>query len=178
MLHRRFYYIAVLGLLSTSFLVNNSNLANAASDDGTGDASIIAAIGITADRNLDFGEIVPNAAGGGNCTVTLTAVENTVQGGSCSIVNGTPTSASFDVTGEASTDYVITVPLGNVNIARIGGGGASMNMSSLAHSYGAGNGTIGVGGTDTFYVGGTLTVSEAQMTGNYTGTFSVTVEYE
>ena len=172
----RFYYATALGL--SMGLLFNASVANAADDDGTGRASIISAIGITADRDLDFGDIVPNQAGGGSCTVILSAAETTNRTGTCSIVNGTPASASFDVTGEGSAGYIITVPAAPVSISRVGGGGASMNISTFTHSYGVGNGTLGVGGTDTFYVGGTLTVAEGQMTGNYEGTFNVVVEYE
>jgi hypothetical protein len=38
-------------------------------------------------------------------------------------------------------------------------------------------GTLSGGGAQTINVGGTLTVGSAQVVGSYTGTFSVSVEY-
>lgn len=79
--------------------------------------------------------------------------------------------AQFTVTGEATYGYAITVPSGSITISN---GTTTMSVGSFTASKASGTLTAG---TDTFKVGGTLTIGAAQATGSYTGTFDVTVAY-
>jgi hypothetical protein len=84
------------------------------------------------------------------------------------------------VAGQASTTYALTLPatitvtkavtletmtIGTL-LARFNGAGADAVTSTLDGA-----------GTDSFTVGGTLSVSAGQVAGTYAGTFDVTVAY-
>jgi len=86
--------------------------------------------------------------------------------------------ASFSVTGEANTTYAIVLP---VNVS-LNSGGNSMEIKALSARFNGKNddavtGTLNASGSDSFNVGGTLSVYKAQSVGTYEGTFPVTVAY-
>ncbi|MEQ3747275.1 MAG: DUF4402 domain-containing protein [Henriciella sp.] len=82
------------------------------------------------------------------------------------------TAAAFDVAGEADYSYAITLP-SSVNISN--GSGGTMAVNNFTGSKASGTLTAGA---DDFTVGGTLTVAANQASGEYTGTFAITVEYQ
>ena len=148
--------VVAFGSLSTAAL--------AASVNGTANAQVLAPIAITAGTALNFGTIAGNTAG----TVVVTAGgSRTFTGG----VVGTAASfspATFNVTGTAAATFAMTYP-GSFNVTS----GANTMAVTVT---GAATGALS-GGTASFPVGGTLTVGTAQPAGAYTGTYSMTVEY-
>ena len=84
---------------------------------------------------------------------------------------GCPSGASFDVTGDGNANYSITLP----SSTTLSSGGNTMIVDTFNHDAGA-SPTL-VGGSDTFNVGATLHVGATQASGTYSGTFSVTVNY-
>ena len=92
-----------------------------------------------------------------------------------SVINPTDAarkSGKFTVTGLAGSTYKLTVP----ESTTIANGSNSMTIALTKSASSTGN-TLS-GGTSTFYVGGTLSVGATQATGNYSGTYTVTVAYE
>ena len=87
-------------------------------------------------------------------------------------VTGTVSAAQFTVTGANSTTYAITLP----GLTPLNSGGNSMNIDAFLTDIGA-TGTLSGSGSQTFFVGSTLHVAAAQPAGTYTGSFSVTVNY-
>lgn len=143
-----------------------SSAAMAASATGTANAQVLAPIAITAGTALNFGTIAGNGAG----TVIVTP------GGARSFTGGVVGTAAafaagtFNVTGTGGATFAMTYP-GSFNVS------ANAGANTMAVTVnGAATGTLS-GGTASFPVGGTLTVGAAQAAGAYTGTYSMTVEY-
>jgi hypothetical protein len=137
-------------------------------------AQILGAIALTVGDPLEFGGIVPGT--GGTVEITTAGVRNltTVTGVTAST---TPTAASYTVTGTGLVPYTITIPTASFNITNTTGtGNETMEVTSMTCSGGL-NHVFAANGTDAFTVGGTLTVTNGQTPGLYTGTFDVTVEY-
>jgi hypothetical protein len=157
---------------------------SSATATGTATANVIHPITLTASRPLAFGNVVPGAALG---TLVIAGTSGGAQSFTGGVTQpggqkGTVSSAQFDVSGEGTYTYTITIPTAAVTISD---GNAPDDMtvdtwtSSIATTAGAGvlNGALGAVGTQSFFVGGTLNVGAAQAAGSYTGSFSVTVAY-
>jgi hypothetical protein len=144
-------------------------------------ANVIRPITLTKNVDLAFGNVVP-AAGAGTMvlpatsgTPTATFTSGVTQPGTTQ--HGTVTAAKFTAGGEGSFTYSITLP---ASAATLVGPALSVDMTVdtwTVSTAGTLSGTAGTGGTEIFYVGGTLNVGAAQAPGGYTGTFSVTVAY-
>jgi hypothetical protein len=170
--------LVAVGLVAgaTGAMAQSSATAN-----GNATATVIRPITLNSTVDLAFGSVVPSVAGG---TLALSAASPAVptatgitQPGSQA---GIVTAAVFNVGGEATFTYSITLPSSAATITD----SASHNMtvdgfssSAVSGTLGTLNGTAGNAGTQSFYVGGTLHVGSNQAPGNYTGTFSVTVAY-
>ena len=133
-------------------------------------ADIIAPLQITNSAALYFGTIAPSLTTADQVVVTSSGTRSC--GSELTCVTADHTAAGFSVTGEADYVYNITLP---TSISISNGGGGSMTVDTFTGS--KASGTL-VSGSDTFNVGGTLSVTANQPTGEYTGTFSVTVEYQ
>lgn len=144
--------------------------AQAADADASAGAEIIAPLQIANVDALYFGTIAPSLSSGD--TVVVNAAGARTCGAELTCLTDDHTAASFNVTGEADNVYTITLP-SSVSIGN--GAGASMTVNAFTGSQNTG--TL-VAGADSFTVGGTLNVAANQAAGEYTGTFSVTVEYQ
>lgn len=144
-------------------------------------------IAVVKTSDLDFGEIVNN--GGGQVTVAP-STGRTFSGAGVTAGPRGSTLASFNVMGKTggsktSRRYQITFIGGGSpgqGSVTLTSGSDSMAASLQAYIGGVipalGRGTLNSGtGTDTFQVGGTLTVGAAQPDGDYTGIFTVVVTY-
>lgn len=144
--------------------------AIAADADSTAGAEIIAPLQISNSAALYFGTIAPSLTAGD--TVVVSAAGAKSCGAELTCLTDDHTAAQFDVTGEADASYTISLPT-SVSISN--GAGANMTVDNFTGS--KATGTL-VSGADSFNVGGTLGVAANQATGEYTGTFTVTVEYQ
>jgi hypothetical protein len=143
--------------------------SHAASTSADATATVIVPIAITKNADLAFGKF---AAGAGGDVVMSTAGARSSTGG---IVLSTVTpgnAASFAVSGDANATYAITLPAN----ATLTSGANTMTVASFTSNPST-TGTLSAGGTATLLVGGTLSVASAQAAGSYSGSFSVTVEY-
>ncbi len=129
--------------------------------------TLLAPISISASADMDFGTVGPTGTAG-TVTVTPAGARSSVD---VDLLGGTPAAASFDVTGASGQTYFITLPSSDT----LSSGGNTMTVDTFNHDAGA-TPTL-VGGSDTFNVGATLSVGAAQAGGTYSGTFSVTVNY-
>lgn len=151
-----------LGLV-LAFITNH---ANAASVNANANQIVTAAIAIVKVSDLEFGSA---AQGDASKTVAPGSSENSEN-------------ASFTVTGQPSTAYTITLPVdGTVKMITAGGGTSDteINVNSFASTPAAGaNGLLNGSGTETLFAGATrAALSATQVTGTYTGAFTVTVVY-
>lgn len=89
---------------------------------------------------------------------------------------GSPAAAQFTVTGTPNAVFTISLPVdGTVLLSD--GGGNTMALNSFVSSPN-GVGTLSGGGSQLINVGASLTVSNQQVSGAYSGSFSVTVNYQ
>ncbi len=104
----------------------------------------------------------------GTVTVTPAGARSSVD---VDLFGGFPSAATFNVTGASGANYSITLP----SSATLTSGGNTMTVDTYTDDAGA-TPTL-VGGSDTFNVGATLHVGATQVSGTYSGTFAVTVNY-
>jgi hypothetical protein len=158
----------VLGLaLATTLCAGEVFAATATSDVS---ASIVPAITITKNTDMEFADVV--ASGSAGTVVLSTAGARSVTGGA-TLGNGTgAAAAAFTVSGDPSSTYSISLPAS----ATITSAPNTMTVNTFTSSP-SGTGTLSVGGTQALSVGATLQVGASQAQGTYTGTFDVTVAY-
>lgn len=132
-------------------------------------AKVITPIAITKTADLNFGTIISGPAG--TVTVTPAGVE-TASGASVLNPNPNVSAAQFNVTGEPSTAYSISLPTS----ITISNGSQTMTVDNFS-SNPTPSGLLSGLGSQALQVGGRLNVLTNQATGSYSGVFSVTVAY-
>ena len=171
--------IAIAFVASVIGFAGTASAQRTASASATASAKIVSGISLSKVQDLNFGQVVRSTAAG---TVVLdpTSASRTFNGGVTVGQNGGNAYAQFTASGEASYAYSLTMP-SSVTLTQTvtSGTPATMTVTSLASTLGSSNnGSLNNEGTNTFNVGGTLNVGASQATGNYTGTFNVTVSYQ
>jgi hypothetical protein len=157
-------------ILMTIAALNVNAQATSATDDATATARIITPITLTNTQGLAFGNIASSNAIG---SVTISpAGARTHTGGVTPSVIGTFNNAIYNATGEANATYTISLPA-SVNITS---GSNSMVVNGFT-SDPAATGLFSGAGTQTINVGATVNVGASQPTGDYSGTYDVTIAY-
>lgn len=166
--------IALAAIVAMASLAASS--AHAAQATATASGTVVAPIAVSVNTNLAFGSF---AAGTGG-TITVSTSGARTNSGVVLMTGGASSAARFDITGAANTTYSIT----HGGTAVLTNGGDTMAMSKFSDLTAAnstsGNvsaGTLDGAGTQSLYVGATLTVDASQAAGTYTGTVIATVEY-
>lgn len=159
----------------------STKLLAQATENTTAGAVIITPISIAETSPLHFGVMAVLAGTPGTCVLTTQGVRSATGGVNLSAQAPLATNAAYDVSGQASTTYAITLPA-TITVTETVGSVATMTIGTLlARTASAGadglTGTLDGLGADSFTVGGTLTVAAAQLAGTYAGTFDVTVAY-
>lgn len=153
--------------------------AHAADTNVTANAAIVRPNTLIKTDDLDFGTLISGPTGG---TVSIDAVTGarTATGGATPVGAGTQR-AIFQGTGGI---LLITVSGStSVTLTRAGGGAAPMTATLVRAASTSGGGIALLGstllpsGVQTYYIGGTLTVPANQPEGDYSGTFTLTVNY-
>ena len=139
--------------------------AQAATATATAKAKILSPITVTKTADLDFGTIITSGAA---ANVTVSTAGARTCGGTLVCTNPV-TAAAFNIAGSVAA----------VNISS----DASVSLTSGANTMSATLNTSKAtspmtGGTDSFTVGGVLSVGATQADGSYSGTFTVTVNYQ
>lgn len=159
----------IVAILAVALTFAAAGRASAATESADALATIVAAIAITKDDDLDFGQIVPSVDPG--TVVMATDGTRSVTGGVTLGNAGSAGPALFTVTGASSATYAITLPTSE----SLTGPGDPMTLDTFT-SDPAGTGLL-TGGTQTLKVGGTLHVGANQAIGDYSTSFDVTVAY-
>lgn len=139
-------------------------------------ASVNAKQTFSSSQALAFGRFV--AGTGGTIKVPpLTGAVRTITGG-VTLLNSTVTAASFTITDNSAkyASATVTITLPSDGTVSLSNGTNQMAVNSFT-SNPSGTGVMS-GGSLTFLVGATLTVGANQPSGNYSGSFSVTVNYQ
>jgi hypothetical protein len=154
--------------------------AQAADQTGTAAAAVVRPNTLIKTDDLDFGTLISGAAG--SVTINPITAARTTSGG-VTPVGGGAQRATFQGTG----GWLLLIVTGSnsVTLARTGGGAAPMTASLTRAVSTSGGGitllgpsaTLFPSGVQTYYIGGTLTVPANQPAGDYSGTFTLTVNY-
>jgi hypothetical protein len=161
----KFGLVSAFALVGASFGVSG----HAATATANGTATVIAPMAITKTLDLRFGKFAPGATAG-TVLMTTAGVRSATGGVVLSALNAGG-AASFNVTGDTTATYAITLPAS----VTLTDGTNNMTLDALT-SNPSGTGAL-TAGTQTLLVGGTLNVGISQVAGAYTAAFDVTVEY-
>ena len=153
--------------------------AHAADLGGTANAAVVRPNTLIKTDDLDFGTLISGPTGG---TVTINPLTNGRGAiGGATLVGNDGRRAVFQGTGGI---FLITVSGStSVTLTRIGGGAPAMTASLVRAATTSGGGIALLGatllpsGVQTYYIGGTLTVPANQPAGDYSGTFTLNVNY-
>lgn len=147
----------------------------AAGGGGQGQVTALRPLAVTKRTDMNFGLIQRPLAGASLVTAEASAK---VGAGGANISAGIPGAgaavAFFDVTGEGGQQISVNVP---PSMVISGPGTITVTLHSLATPAPTLSGTLGSGGTYSFGVGGSLTVTSTTPTGFYSGVFTVSIDY-
>ncbi len=158
-----FVKAAILGSVIASL---GATSAQAATATATARAKILRQVTLTNTSDLQFGTIVSGTAAS---TVGISAAGARTCGAGL-VCSGTTTAAGFTIGGTTGQVVTISVPA-SVTL----NSGTNNMTATLAAS--AASATM-VANAGSFTVGGSLGVGANQADGDYTGTFTVTADYQ
>lgn len=187
-----FKKIAVLGTAAVALVATPAYAAPVTNSNGKAKARVVKplTLDIVGNDTLDFGTIVlPAAATGTSAVVNIAATSagTTSNGGACGtdfVCSGAvAASINYNMTGTQGQDVDVTLP--STATITLVGGAATLSValtSSLSNTDGDAALDVvlpnsGASGFD-FYVGGSLTVADTTVEGEYEGTFDVTADYQ
>ncbi len=161
-----FTFAAVLfGFASISFA---QTTGNATINVG---ATIAQALKITNVEDLHFGTIAVTSSG--STTSTITAASDGSRTGTAVYIGENYTIGEFLIEGEKGQTVNLSVDAS----AKLTKGSDEMNIVFARSIAGNSFELDSSSGKTTMYVGGTLTIADDQASGEYTGTYKVTVNY-
>ena len=167
----------LLGATTILAMGVGAQTVEAATDSVSIQAIILDPVQITATEVLNFGSLTATTAG----TVALDNADTLTPSAGITSVGGTITSGGFTLKGSTGRAIDVTAPA-SVNIAcgadtmsvsafTVDGGGVDINATAFTRSLAA--------ATETgFKLGGTLNVGAAQAAGTYTGSVTLTANYQ
>lgn len=149
-----------------------------ASDSATATAKIIRPIAVTKDQDMTFGTLV---RGSGTVTVSNTG-SRSVTGDVQQLASTSASNAQFTVAGEGGQSIAVTVPA-TVTMTNTTGSGAETltitttnDMSGSAGAQTLSN-ALGTDGDLVVKIGGSFPLTTATATGVYSGSFTVSANY-
>ena len=158
--------IALMGAFAAAAMVSTG--ANAATQTATAEVDIIAAVQLTQDVGLDLGVAASSATAG---TVTLNAGSGARTCSAGVTCVGGSQRGQFTVSGATAT-YVVGITVPASTTLTSGGNTMALSLNPSMTSF------TSTGASQIFYVGGVLSVAAIQAAGTYTGTYSVSADYQ
>lgn len=154
-------------------------VAHAADRNGIVNAAVVRPNTLIKTEDLDFGTLLSGPGGG---TVTINPLTNARSAtGGTTLVGNNGRRAVFQGTGGVL--LILISGSTSVTLTRAGGGAPPMTASLVRAASTSGGGIALLGstllpsGVQTYYIGGTMTVPANQPPGDYSGTFTLTVNY-
>ena len=138
----------------------------------------MAPIGITNTTTLKFGTIGADASAISTVTVSNTGTRSAT-GNAVLYTSGQQFATGvFAITGTPNAAFTVSVPSATTNLA----GPSGSTAMTITGTTGwipsiTTNGVLSSSGTATLNLGATLNVGKAQLAGDYTGSYDVTVNY-
>ncbi|MDZ4373518.1 MAG: DUF4402 domain-containing protein [Phenylobacterium sp.] len=170
--------LRLLSLSAAMVAVAGGAQAAPVSANTTAQANIVSPNQVSATRDLEFGTIARPTAG--TTTVTVASAASGTATPSVSGGNGfVPTSglahaATFRITGTNGQTYSVTA--NTLSFPGAGGNLTNINAESPVAAGGTLN-TIPASGTDDLFVGGRFDITNTTAINTYSGTLSVTVDF-
>lgn len=167
-------FLATAGAVAVLALTSTPAQAAAPSAQANATAKIYKPLTISKTQDLDFGVVVIAGTSFAAETVTLgTGGTITACGGGTNLTcTGSPTAARFHLVGSNNANVTVSSPAFNLT----GPGTLAVTPSSLTQTVNLG-GTGNTTGVDV-NLGGSINVSSATVEGIYTGTWTVTADYQ
>ena len=177
----------IMIIVSVCFTVE-TNAQTASTVNATAGARIIVPMTLTGQNSLNFGTTNKQSGVSGSVVLSTTDASLDFNGGVSSSVIGDPASnAIFNVSGTYNSSYSISLP---TSITVVEPGSMTMTINELKIRFSNattdiaiydGNNSISKvlngRGNDSFKLGGKLNLGPEQAAGLYSGTYSVTVDY-
>ena len=162
--------VAVVALAGLWF----NGTANAAAVSSSVEVKTVTPVTVAETAKLKFGTF---ATGTSQSVIRVSqAGVRTIVSGDVALVTGVGADVEqaglFTVTGDANRVVTVNIPQSSINIT---GPGTTMSLGSFSYPT---TRTIGGGGTVTLNVGGDLTVNANQASGDYSGNYTVQVNYQ
>ena len=171
-------------ILMIAAIATNTNAQSPATVTSAASADLLVAMVLTENSSLNFGSSILLDATGGTVELPSNSTTRIYGGGvATSAIAPAATNASYSVTGNGLQTYALVLPTTTtVTHTSIATGVFAMDITLMkARFNGASDdatvSTLAADGTDSFTVGGTLTILPNQVGGEYTGTFQVSVDY-
>lgn len=134
--------------------------------------SQVASMTINNTRGLSFGSFVAGSGG----TVTVSAgSERSATGAVILLPSTSGQSAQFTVQGDPNATYTIELPADSTVV--LTGPGADMALTNFTSQPSGAGGQLDLTGSQVLSVGATLQVGGNQVSGSYSGSYNVTVNY-
>ena len=158
--------LAGAALMAAAFVTPAlADSVNGASTNGTAAVTIFTPITVTQSQGLNFGTITSGAAG--TVQIDATSSSRKVNGGVGAVAQDPGAAGGFVVTGQANA--AINVVVGNSIDGFAGGITGKTQVATLP--------TALVGTSASFPVGGVLNIPANTPAGQYSGTYTVAVNY-
>lgn len=141
---------------------------------GLASATTYRGLSFEGETQLDFGSVVRPVSGSMTVTVSPSTGVRTIDGGGGG--GGSPRRAAYLLKGEGGLAISISQDTA-LSLSRTGGGGSIPVALTHTAFPTALSGSSGFEGSASFYTGGSFTVTSATPIGEYTGSFSTTVNY-
>ena len=151
-------------------------------------ASIIVPMRLTEQNSLNFGSTNKQSGVAGSVVLSTSDASRDFNGGvSGSSIGDAASNAVFNLYGKDGSSYSITLP---TSITVVEPGSMSMTIDELKIRFNGGSSDIAINGAnnsiskmlnndgaDSFRLGGKLNIQSEQVAGLYSGTYSITVDY-
>lgn len=155
--------------------------SQAVTTQGDVQANILSALSFTKGDTLDFGSIMSGSASSVIRIAPITGARTLVSGNATLVTGGSENDGTFDLDGVGGLSVLIDVPVSTL----VTSGGNNMTVSNFSWSYDAstplaadGPAALSLLGSLPLSIGADLAVGANQASGVYTGTYSVTVNYQ
>ena len=140
-----------------------------------GSTTIVQPVTIAQNSALAFGTIVRPTSG--SSTISIGTGSDTVTTtGSAVALRGPATRARYTITGEGGETVSVTMPT-SFNLSRTGAPDLAVTLTRNPSGNVTLSNALGTTGTASLDVGGSFTISSTTVTGDYQGTFTVSVAY-
>lgn len=157
--------------------VSRTDGSRASSATGTVQATVFRALAIAKTADLAFGKIIIPSSGSGTVSLAQATGAVSVSGaGTYAFASPAPAAAAFTISGEGGQAVTVSVPSTFTMTGPSSSTIAVTTAPSLSGAQTLSNG-LGQAGALALRVGGSFGVTSTTRTGTYTGTFTVTVQY-